>query len=160
MEIMRKNWLNIVLFEPEIPANTGNIGRMCVGLDIKLHLIEPMGFLINDKELKRAGLDYWPDLDVETYHNFDNFLDRNQHPQFYFASTKSTNSYFNVNFKTGDYIVFGRESAGLPAYFHDNYRKNGITIPMPGKVRSINLSNSAAIIAYEAYRQLFATGVN
>jgi len=151
---MQNNWLNIVLFEPEIPANTGNIGRMCVGLDIKLHLIEPLGFLINDKELKRAGLDYWPDLKIAQYSSLVNFFEKNSLINFYFASTKSTRCYFDVEFKTGDYIIFGKESSGLPQIFHTEYLNRGVTIPMPGKVRSINLSNSAAIVAYEAYRQI------
>lgn len=152
---MEKTWLNIVLFEPEIPANTGNIGRVCVGLNIKLHLIEPLGFLITDKELKRAGLDYWPDLEIEQYKDLADFFAKNHKPNFYFASTKGKKSYFDVDFQKGDYIVFGRESSGLPQIFHTEYAEKGITIPMPGKVRSINLSNSVAIIAYEAYRQIF-----
>ncbi len=153
--MMDKTWLNIVLFEPEIPANTGNIGRVCVGLNIKLHLIEPLGFLITDKELKRAGLDYWPDLEIEQYKNLADFFAKNSQPNFYFASTKSSRSYFDISFKEGDFIVFGKESAGLPQIFHTEYKEKGMTIPMPGKVRSINLSNSVAIVAYEAYRQIF-----
>lgn len=154
---MQNSWLNIVLFEPEIPANTGNIGRMCVGLDIKLHLIEPLGFLINDKQLKRAGLDYWPDLKITQYSSLSDFFEKNFPINFYFASTKSTRCYFDVDFKAGDYIIFGKESAGLPQIFHTEHLNKGLTIPMPGKVRSINLSNSAAIVAYEAYRQIHHT---
>ena len=149
-----KKWLNIVLFEPEIPANTGNIGRLCVGLNIKLHLIEPLGFKMTSKTVKRAGLDYWEYLSYDKYSSLEDFFSKNENINFYFASTKATKLYSEVEYKENDYIIFGRESAGLPEIFHTKYKEKGITLPMPGEVRSINLSNSCAVCAYEAYRQI------
>ena len=159
MKRIKENFINIVLFEPEIPANTGNIGRLCVGLDIKLHLIEPLGFKLTAKEIKRAGMDYWKNLDIERYSSLDDFFGKTKsnnigNISFYFASTKATKSYFDIKYCDGDYIIFGKESAGLPDVFHSFYKERGISIPMSGKIRSINLSNSCAIIAYEALRQL------
>ncbi len=148
------NWLNIVLFQPEIPANTGNIARLCVGLDCTLHLIEPLGFKLTEKAVKRAGLDYWEFLELERHNSLTSFFEKYPDANFYYATTKATKTYFEADFKEGDFIIFGRESAGMPQEFHDEYGEHGVTIPMPGKVRSINLSNSAAIIAYEAFRQI------
>lgn len=148
-----KHFLNIVLYQPEIPYNTGNIGRLCVGLNSKLHLIEPLGFKITDKMLKRAGLDYWKLLDVETYSSLDQFFDKIKNVNLFFASTKANKLYYEVEFKEGDFILFGKESGGLPEKIHDNFTGKGIKIPMPGGVRSINLCNSVSIIMYEAYRQ-------
>lgn len=148
------SWFNIVLFEPEIPANTGNISRLCVGLNIKLHLIEPLGFKLTDKALKRAGLDYWEHLEVERYNSLDDFFAKNPGIEFYFSSVRGKRSYAEVEYKLNDYIIFGKENGGLPEVFHTRYAERGITLPMPGKVRSINLSNTCAVVAYDAYRQL------
>lgn len=149
-----EHWINIVLFEPEIPANTGNIGRLCVGVRAKLHLIEPLGFSLDEKEVKRAGLDYWKDLKIQVYKSLDDFFEQNDAVNFYFASTKATQSYSDIKYEKNDYIIFGKETAGLPEKFHKEFKNRGITIPMSVLVRSINLSNSCAIVVYEAYRQL------
>lgn len=148
------SFVNIVLFEPEIPANTGNIGRLCVGLNVRLHLIEPLGFKLTGKEIRRSGLDYWEHLDYTRYQSVDDFFEKNGDKNFYFASTKATKLYTDVTYKEGDFIIFGKESGGLPEIFHTKYKERGITIPMTGKIRSINLSNSVAIVAYEAFRQI------
>ena len=148
------HWINIVLFEPEIPSNTGNIGRLCVGLKAKLHLIEPLGFSLEEKEVKRAGLDYWKNLKLQVYASLDDFFDKNQGINFYFASTKATKNYTNVSYSLNDFIFFGKESGGLPKRFHEEFGKKGFTIPMSNLIRSINLSNSCSIVLYEAYRQL------
>lgn len=148
------NFLNIVLYEPEIPYNTGNIGRLCVGLNSRLHLIEPLGFKITDKTVKRAGLDYWQKLDLSVYSSLDHFFAENELVSFYFSSTKAEKSYYNVKFQKGDFIMFGKESAGLPEKIHNSDRGTGLKIPMSDNIRSINLSNSVAVIMYEAYRQL------
>lgn len=148
------NWLNIVLFEPEIPANTGNISRLCVGLNIKLHLIEPLGFKLTDKAVKRAGLDYWEHLELERYNSLDDFFTKNSDINFYFASIKGKKKYSEVKYKVNDFLIFGKENGGLPEVFHTKYVEQGVTLPMPGKVRSINLSNACAVMAYEAYRQI------
>ena len=148
------HWINIVLFEPEIPANTGNIGRLCVGLRAKLHLIEPLGFSLDEKEVKRAGLDYWKNLKLQVYGSLEEFFEKNPNINFYFASTKASKSYTEVQYKPNDYIFFGKETAGLPERFHNEFKNKGITIPMSDLIRSINLSNSCAVVLYEAYRQL------
>ncbi|MBN1968864.1 MAG: tRNA (cytidine(34)-2'-O)-methyltransferase [Candidatus Delongbacteria bacterium] len=149
-----KSWLNIVLFEPEIPQNTGNIGRLCVGLEIKLHLIEPLGFKITEKAIRRTGLDYWSDLDYQTYSSWDDFLEKCNPEKVFYASTKGQKEFYDLDFTEDSFIVFGKESAGLPAWFHEKYGLNGFKIPMPGKIRSINLSNSVSVVAYEAFRQI------
>ena len=145
--------LNIVLFEPEMPANTGNIGRTCVATNTRLHLIEPLGFRINDKMLKRAGLDYWDKLDVSVYDNFQDFLNRNPDAKIYMATTKAARSYSDVEFEDDCYIMFGKESAGIPENILKDYQDTSIRIPMWGEIRSLNLSNSVAIVLYEALRQ-------
>lgn len=145
--------LNIVLHEPEMPANTGNIGRTCVATNTRLHLIEPMGFLINDKNLKRAGLDYWKDLDVHTYVNYEDFLAKNPGAKIYYATTKAHHTYCDVNFEEDCYIMFGKESAGIPEEILVKHPDQCIRIPMVGDIRSLNLSNSVAIVLYEALRQ-------
>jgi len=152
---MQNNFLNIVLYEPEIPYNTGNIGRLCVGLNSKLHLIEPLGFKITDKMLKRAGLDYWDKLDLEIYSSLESFFEKNKNINFYFASTKAERSFYKAEFKKGDFLIFGKETGGLPDKFHTAYKNRGLTIPMSDKIRSINLCNSVAIFMYEAHRQNF-----
>ncbi|HIU03696.1 MAG TPA: tRNA (cytidine(34)-2'-O)-methyltransferase [Candidatus Onthocola gallistercoris] len=147
--------MNIVLHEPEMPANTGNIGRTCVATGSRLHLIEPLGFRINEKELKRAGLDYWKDLDVTVYVNFQEFLEKN--PQckgkLYMATTKAHQIYTDVAYEEDAYIMFGKESAGIPEEILVDYEPYCVRIPMLEDIRSLNLSNSVAIVLYEALRQ-------
>ncbi|MBU4486266.1 MAG: tRNA (cytidine(34)-2'-O)-methyltransferase [Candidatus Delongbacteria bacterium] len=150
---MKNHFLNIVLYQPEIPYNSGNIGRLCVGLNSKLHLIEPLGFKITDKMIKRAGLDYWDKLDYEIYRSIDDFFEKNSNPNFYFFTTKASKVYFDVKMSEGDFLIFGKESGGLPDFFHNKFRDKGLRIPMSDQIRSINLCNSVAIIMYEAYRQ-------
>ncbi len=145
--------LNIVLFEPEIPANTGNIGRTCVATGTKLHLIEPLGFRLNDKTVKRAGMDYWQHLDVTRYDDWEDFLEKNPHAKIYFATTKAKHVYTEVEYEPDAYIMFGKESAGIPEEILVKYPEQCIRIPMIGETRSLNLSNSVAIVLYEALRQ-------
>lgn len=145
--------LNIVLFEPEIPANTGNIGRTCVATNTRLHLIEPLGFRLDEKSLKRAGMDYWKDLDVTTYIDFNDFLEKNPGAKIYMATTKAPNMYTDVAYEPDCYIMFGKESAGIPEEILVNYKEESIRIPMVGDIRSLNLGNSVAIVLYEALRQ-------
>lgn len=145
--------LNIVLFEPEIPQNTGNIGRTCVATNTRLHLIEPLGFRLNDKTLKRAGMDYWADLDVTRYDDFNDFMERNPGAKIYMATTKAPNVYTEINYEPDCYIMFGKESAGIPEEILVHHKEDSIRIPMVGDIRSLNLSNSVAIVLYEALRQ-------
>ena len=145
--------LNIVLFEPEIPANTGNIGRTCVATGTRLHLIEPLGFVINDKMIKRAGMDYWNDLDVTIYDDYQDFLSKNPDANIYMATTKARNVYSDVSYNDGDYIMFGKESGGIPEEILVENPDKCVRIPMESDIRSLNLSNSVAIILYEALRQ-------
>lgn len=150
--------MNIVLHQPEIPANTGNIGRTCVATGSTLHLIEPLGFRLTGKELKRAGMDYWEHLDVRRYMNFEEFLEKNfndEHPQakLWMATTKAKKTYTEVTYGPDDYIMFGKESAGIPEEILVDYEDTCIRIPMLDKVRSLNLSNSVSIVLYEALRQ-------
>lgn len=145
--------LNIVLFEPEIPANTGNIGRTCVATGTRLHLIEPLGFRINEKSLKRAGMDYWKDLDVTTYINYQDFLDKNPGAKIYMATTKAKHVYTDVRYEPDCYIMFGKESAGIPEEILVENEETCVRIPMWGDIRSLNLANSVAIVLYEALRQ-------
>lgn len=145
--------LNIVLFEPEIPANTGNIGRTCVATNTRLHLIEPLGFRLNEKNLKRAGMDYWNDLDVTTYIDFNDFMEKNPDAKIYMATTKAVNAYTEVSYEPDCYIMFGKESAGIPEEILVDHKENCIRIPMVGDIRSLNLGNSVAIVLYEALRQ-------
>lgn len=152
--------LNIVLHEPEIPANTGNIGRTCVAANTRLHLIEPLGFRLNEKNLKRAGMDYWDALDVTTYIDFDDFIDKNQGAKIYMATTKAPNLYTDVRYEPDCYIMFGKESAGIPEEILVNHKKDSIRIPMNGDIRSLNLGNSVAVILYEALRQNSFEGMN
>lgn len=145
--------LNIVLFEPEIPANTGNIGRTCVATGTRLHLIEPLGFRLNEKEIRRAGMDYWKDLDVTRYVNYQEFLDRNPGAKIYMATTKGRQVYTEVQYEPDCYLMFGKESAGIPEEILIEHPKECVRIPMIGETRSLNLSNSVAIVLYEALRQ-------
>ena len=145
--------MNIVLLEPEMPANTGNIGRTCVATGTKLHLIEPLGFRLTDKYIKRSGLDYWDDLDVTVYMNFEDFLKRNKGAKIYMATTKAKHTYVDVKYESDCYIMFGKESAGIPEEILMEHEETCVRIPMAGDTRSLNLSNSVSIILYEALRQ-------
>ncbi len=147
--------MNIVLLEPEMPANTGNIGRTCVATGTRLHLIGPLGFQINDKQLKRAGLDYWPLLDVTVYDSFDDFMEKNPDcaGKLYMATTKARRSYTDVAFPEDAWLMFGKESAGIPEEILVAHEPYCIRIPMLPEIRSLNLGNSAAIVLYEALRQ-------
>ncbi len=145
--------MNIVLFQPEIPANTGNIGRTCVATGTKLHLIEPFGFLLNDKTIKRAGMDYWEHLDVTRYMNFAEFLEKNPNAKIFMATTKAKHVYTDVEYDEDCYIMFGKESAGIPEEILVENEENCIRIPMLEQIRSLNLSNSVAVVLYEALRQ-------
>ena len=145
--------MNIVLFEPEMPMNTGNIGRTCVATNTRLHLIEPLGFKLNEKAVKRAGLDYWDKLDVTVYSDFQDFLDRNPGAKIYMATTKAPKTYTEVEYEPDCYIMFGKESAGIPEEILVENKENCVRIPMWGDIRSLNLSNSVAIVLYEALRQ-------
>ena len=152
--------LNIVLFEPEIPANTGNIGRTCVATNTRLHLIEPLGFRLNEKNLKRAGMDYWEHLDVRRYMNFEEFLEKNPGAKIWMATTKAKKVYTEAQFGPDDYIMFGKESAGIPEEILVDHEDTCIRIPMLPDIRSLNLSNSVAIVLYEALRQHNFTHMN
>ena len=145
--------LNIVLHEPEMPANTGNIGRTCVAAGARLHLIEPLGFSINDKMVKRAGLDYWDKLDVTVYDDFNDFCERNPGAKIYMATTKAHKTYTEVSYEPDCYLMFGKESAGIPEEILVDHEDTCVRIPMIGDIRSLNLSNSVAIVLYEALRQ-------
>lgn len=145
--------VNIVLYEPEIPANTGNIGRTCAATGSRLHLIEPLGFRLDEKSLKRAGMDYWKDLDVTTYINFEEFLEKNPGAKIYMATTKAPQLYTDVSYEPDCYIMFGKESAGIPEEILVENQETAIRIPMIGEIRSLNLSNSVAVVLYEALRQ-------
>lgn len=147
--------LNIVLFEPEIPQNTGNIGRTCVLTNSSLHLIKPLGFSIDEKAVKRAGLDYWPHLDLHIYENFEELREKYKDANFYFSTTHGNKYYTDVKFMEGDFIVFGRESCGLPDSIRNSNEDKCIRVPMiETTTRSLNLSNSVAIVTYEALRQI------
>lgn len=145
--------INIVLLEPEIPANTGNIGRTCVAAGARLHLIEPMGFQINEKQVRRAGLDYWDKLDYSIYDSFSDFLEQNPEAKIYMASTKAKHIYSDVAYEEDCYVMFGKESAGIPEEMLVENEENTIRIPMFSEIRSLNLGNSVAIVLYEALRQ-------
>ena len=145
--------MNIVLHEPEIPANTGNIGRTCVATGTSLHLIKPLGFDISDKAVRRAGMDYWKELDLHVYEDFEEFVEQNPGARIYMATTKARKAYTEVEYKGNDFIMFGKESAGIPEEILVKYEDTSVRIPMIGEIRSLNLSNSVSIILYEALRQ-------
>nr|WP_312578557.1 tRNA (uridine(34)/cytosine(34)/5-carboxymethylaminomethyluridine(34)-2'-O)-methyltransferase TrmL [Sedimentibacter sp.] len=153
--------LNIVLFEPEIPQNTGNIARTCAATGSNLHLIKPLGFSVSDKYLKRAGLDYWDLVNISYYENIEELLEKAEDNKIFFATTKESRFYTDVEYNDNCYIVFGKETAGLPDYIHRNYKDNRIKIPMIDNVhaRSLNLANSVNIVMYEALRQLDFPGL-
>lgn len=152
--------MNIVLHEPEIPANTGNIGRTCVAAGARLHLIEPLGFRLDEKSLKRAGMDYWHKLDVTTYIDYEDFLSRNPGVKIYMATTKAPKLYTEVDYGPDAYIMFGKESAGIPEEILVQHKEECIRIPMLGDIRSLNLGNSVSVILYEALRQNQFSGMN
>jgi len=147
--------LNIVLYEPEIPPNTGNIIRLCANTGMQLHLIEPIAFDLDDKKLRRAGLDYHEFANLKVYSNYQEFIRQAKPSRVFACTTKTTKSYTDVTFKQGDFLLFGPETRGLPeAIRHDEHISSPITIPMKSNSRSINLSNAVAIIVFEAWRQL------
>ncbi len=145
--------LNIVLHEPEMPANTGNIGRTCVATGCRLHLIEPMGFFINDKTVKRAGLDYWDRLPVTTYLSLEDFFEKNPGAEVFYATTKARKTYAEAVYPDNAFLMFGKESAGLPEEILLAHPEHCIRIPMLPEERSLNLSNAVAVVLYEALRQ-------
>ena len=155
---------NIVLYQPEIPANTGNIARTCVGTNTRLHLIRPLGFSIDDKQVKRAGLDYWKDLDLVVWDSFEEFLENTEDKHYYLITKFGEKNYSDFDFSNKNdeeiYFIFGRETKGLPNEFREKYNNQCLRIPMSDKVRSLNLSNTAALIIYEALRQQNFSSLN
>ena len=147
--------LNIVLFEPDIPPNTGNIARLCAGAGAILHLIEPLGFRLTDQAMKRAGLDYWDAVTMIRHRNLDAFLEQHHGGRLFLLSTRGTIPYTAPRYQPGDTFIFGSETRGVPDWMHERFADSTLTIPMlPGAIRSINLANSAAIVLYEALRQV------
>ena len=151
--------LNIVLVEPEIPQNCGNIARTCAATGCRLHLIRPLGFDISDKAVKRAGLDYWHLVDVRDYENLDDFFAKNKVRQMWCLSTKAPRSYVEANYEEDCYLFFGKETKGLPETFLEDHRDSCIRIPMRSEARSLNLSNAVAVTVFEALRQLSFPGL-
>ena len=155
---------NIVLYQPEIPANTGNIARTCVGTNTRLHLIRPLGFSIDDKQVKRAGLDYWKDLDLVVWDSFEEFLENTEDKHYYLITKFGEKNYSDFDFSNKNdeeiYFIFGRETKGLTKEFREKYNNQCLRIPMSDKVRSLNLSNTAALIIYEALRQQNFSSLN
>lgn len=167
-----KNFLNIVLFEPEIPQNTGNIARMCVANDLRLHLIKPLGFEIEDKYLKRSAMDYWQYLNYVVHEDWESFLESeklerqvnelligkvsvDENPTLYFLSSKAKKIFWEIEYKTSDYLVFGSESKGLRKDFYETYQDRLITVPMSSEnARCLNLASTVQTVYYEAFRQL------
>ena len=145
--------MHIVLHEPEIPQNTGNVVRTCKSTGSVLHLIEPLGFVIEDKKLKRAGLDYWHDMDIRIHKDFASFCIANPNMRLWLIETNGKRFYSQADFKDGDYLIFGKETAGLPMNIREQYSDSCLRIPMVKDNRSLNLSNAAAIVLYEALRQ-------
>ena len=145
--------MKIVLHQPEIPANTGNIGRTCVATGSSLHLIEPLGFHLDEKSIKRAGMDYWPDLTVSRYLDFEDFKAKHPGAKIWMATTKAGRSYTEADFGPDDFIMFGKETAGIPEEILVEHEETCIRIPMKESIRSLNLSNAVAIVLYEALRQ-------
>ena len=146
---------NVVLVEPEIPPNTGNVGRLCLATGAHLHLVKPLGFSLDDKALKRAGLDYWAEVKVTLWESFEELQQaQGRSARFYFLTTKSKRAYWDVRFAPGDFLVFGRETKGLPEPLLQANADAALTIPMPGSTRSLNLATSVGIVLYEAVRQV------
>ena len=152
--------MNIALVEPEIPQNTGNIARTCAVTGSSLHLVRPLGFSTDDKHLKRAGLDYWHLLDIYYYESLEELIKQNEDNRFFFASKKAPNSYHEMTYSPDDFLVFGKETAGLPENFLQNNLEQTIRIPMISEARSLNLANSVSIVVYEALRQCSFSGLN
>ena len=145
--------INIVLVEPEIPQNTGNIARTCAATGARLHIVKPLGFTIDDKKLKRAGLDYWQYLDITYYENLDDFLKKTAGANYYLFTTKGQRVYSDVNYPDNCYLIFGKETKGLPEEFIIANRQSALRVPMQGEIRSLNLSNTVALATYEVLRQ-------
>lgn len=145
--------MNIVLHEPEIPLNAGNIGRTCAATGTALHLIRPYGFFLDDKYIKRAGMDYWRELDVREYDSFEDFEERNAGAAIYMATTKAKKDYTQVRYAPDSFLMFGKESAGIPEELLLRYKENAVRIPMLGESRSLNIACAAAVVLYEAFRQ-------
>ena len=145
--------VNIVLVEPEIPMNTGNIARTCAATRSRLHLVRPLGFDISDRAVKRAGLDYWPMVDITVYEDLDEFLQKHGGDDLWLATTKAPRSYDGAEFRDGCLLLFGKETAGLPEFLRERYRDRCVRIPMREDARSLNLANSVAVLCYEALRQ-------
>ena len=151
---------NVVLVEPEIPPNTGNIGRLCLATGSTLHLVKPLGFSIDDRTLKRAGLDYWKEVEAQMWDSFEQLQEgRNRNARFFFLTTKSKRAYYNVSFRAGDFLVFGRETKGLPEPLLAAHPDDLLTIPMRG-TRSLNLATAVGIVLFEAIRQVVASGTD
>jgi tRNA (cytidine/uridine-2'-O-)-methyltransferase len=147
--------LNVVLVEPEIPPNTGNVGRLCLATGARLHLVKPLGFSLDDRALRRAGLDYWREVDVKLWDSLEEIIAASMPPQrFHFLTTKVARPYWDARFEDGDFLVFGRETKGLPEPLLAARREECLTIPMPGSTRSLNLATAAGIVLYEAVRQI------
>lgn len=154
-ELDFENRLNIVLVEPEIPGNTGSIGRLCVGVEANLLLVEPLGYSLDDKQLKRAGLDYWPDLHWRLFPSFEAVQALSPDPdRFHYLTTKTDRPYTEAHFRLGDFLVFGRETKGLPLSLREANQKRTLTIPFSGPIRSFNLAMSVGIVTFEALRQI------
>ena len=145
--------VNIVLVEPEIPMNTGNIARTCAATRSRLHLVKPLGFDISDSAVKRAGLDYWPMVDITVYESLEDFLAKHGDDDLWLTTTKAPRSYTEASFKDGCWLLFGKETAGLPADLRERYRDKCIRLPMRSEARSLNLANTAAVLCYVALRQ-------
>jgi tRNA (cytidine/uridine-2'-O-)-methyltransferase len=159
MSIYPQRLFNIVLVEPEIPNNTGNVGRTCVGLWSKLHLVGPLGFSIDDKQLKRAGLDYWQHLELQYHKNWSAFADTlPEESRLFFFETGGSKTLFEAQFQPNDYLIFGRETKGISSDILSQYRDRIYEIPFPGEIRSFNLANTVAMVMCEGFRQLHATG--
>ncbi|MDP8232348.1 MAG: tRNA (cytidine(34)-2'-O)-methyltransferase [Candidatus Zophobacter franzmannii] len=148
----------VVLYQPEIPANTGNIGRLCVGSGAELHIIKPMRFILSDKHLKRAGLDYWDKLTLVLHNSYEDFIAKYPDINIYYCTTKTDKLYTDIEFKDDDALIFGPESRGIPEDILFAHKEMNITIPMSDDIRSINLANSVGIILYEAWRQVSFVG--
>ena len=152
--------VNIVLVEPEIPQNCGNIARTCAATRCHLHLIEPLGFDISEKAVRRAGLDYWPMVELTVYKDLDDFFSQHPQPELWLATTKAPRDYSDVSFSDGCWLFFGKEPAGLPQWLREKYRDRCIRIPMREDARSLNLSHSVAIHTYEAWQQQGCPGLS
>lgn len=157
---MKSDLLNIVLYEPEIPQNTGNIARLCACIGAKLYLVGRLGFVLSDKYLKRAGLDYWDKLDIVHVESLDELIEENQNSNFYYFTTKTKKVYTTINYSKGDFLIFGPETRGIPEDILNKNKDFCATIPMRKETRSLNLSNSVAIAAYEAIRQFNITSLD